>query len=176
MVCWAFVAVGSNVEPERFIPEAMRRMRELGRLGAVSRMLENRAVGKLAQPDFVNGAVMLRCPASTSAIDLHTALHRIEDELGRIRGAGPRCIDLDLCLFGSTVLVTETFSLPHREILRFAHVAVPLAELAPDFIHPTTGEPLARIAQRLTELEPFAYAVRADIDAEIAPLVGPTID
>ena len=61
----------------------------------------------------------------------------------------PRTIDLDLCLLGDLILDTPLLTLPDPDLLTQPHLAIPLAELAPDFPHPITGEPLCEIADRL---------------------------
>jgi 7,8-dihydro-6-hydroxymethylpterin-pyrophosphokinase len=86
-------------------------------------------------------------------------LLRIERRLGRKRTAdkfAPRPIDLDIVLYGEHVLglviehsdgQTEMI-IPARDTLMHAYVALPLADLAPDFVHPLTGETLGQIAAR----------------------------
>ena len=77
----------------------------------------------------------------------------IEDRLGRIRTAdryAPRPIDIDISLFGELVLVDKECDLvlPAPDILVHAHVALPLAELSPQAIHPETGDTLQKIGER----------------------------
>lgn len=83
---------------------------------------------------------------------IRNTLRRIETDLGRLRTEdkyAPRTIDLDLCLLGDQVLETSEFKLPDPDILSLAHLTVPMAELAPDYLHPVTGEALHVIADRL---------------------------
>lgn len=83
---------------------------------------------------------------------IRNTLRRIEVDLGRLRTEdkyAPRTIDLDLCLLGDQVLETSEFKLPDPDILSLAHLTVPMAELAPDYLHPVTGEALQAIADRL---------------------------
>ncbi len=146
----AFVSLGSNIEPERYLPQAVSALRELGRLQAVSAAYQNPAVGQTAQPDFLNAAVLLDTDLSPQV--LRRDLSRLESRLGRRRTAdkfAPRTIDLDLVLYGSKLLEEAGLHIPDPDLLVRAYLAVSVAELAPDFRHPITGERLAAIASRL---------------------------
>ena len=90
----------------------------------------------------------LRTPAQFKA----DVIDRIEAELKRVRDPqnknAPRVIDLDISLWNDEALEygSKPWRIPDEDILRFAHVAIPLADLAPDYVHPTTGKPLREIA------------------------------
>ncbi len=146
----AFIGLGSNIAPGSHLAPAVERLRTLGTLLAVSQLYRNPAVGPRPQPDFVNGAVLLRTRLDIAG--LRAGLRAIEAALGRVRGAdrfAPRCIDLDLCLLGDARVRGPGWRLPDPDIERRAHLAVCLAELAPDFVHPDSGRRLARIAAAL---------------------------
>jgi 2-amino-4-hydroxy-6-hydroxymethyldihydropteridine diphosphokinase len=146
----AFIALGSNLSPEMNLPLAAGRLAELGRVRGVSMVYQNPAIGPSPAPDFLNAAVLVE--TELSATEIRDRLRRIEAELGRVRTAdkyAPRVIDLDLCLLGSQVLETPELRLPDPDVLTRPHLAIPLAELDPDFPHPVTGEPLGAIAARL---------------------------
>ena len=148
----AFIAIGSNIEPEKHLPLAVDRLSKLGSLVATSRVYENPAVGDGLQPDFINvAALVLTC---LQPLEVRQKLRAIEASLGRVRTQDPyaaRTIDLDLCLFGSAVINTPDLTLPDPEITERAYLAVTLAELAPDMLHPVTGERLADLAERLRQ-------------------------
>ena len=154
----AFISLGSNVEPETYLPLAAGRLHAIGKLLAVSMVYQNRAVGPGPAPDFLNAAVLVG--TTMQAAEIRRRLRQIETDLGRARTAdkyAPRVIDLDLCLLGPEILETPELRLPDPDILTRAHLAVTLAELAPEFMHPITAETLARIADRLrtgADLEP----------------------
>lgn len=137
-----FVGVGSNVEPERRIREALRLMRQ--RFGAlrISPVYRNPAVG-FQGDDFYNLVVGFQSNGQVAA--LNAALDEIEEQCGRLRGGprfAPRTLDLDLLLYGD--LVTESpVRLPRREILKYAYVLKPLVDLAADRRHPVTGRSFA---------------------------------
>lgn len=158
----AFISLGSNIEPETFLPRTVKQLDALGRVVAVSRVYQSAAIAPDPQPDFLNAAALLRTAAEP--LEMRAALRNIEAALGRIRGTdknAPRTIDLDLCLYADRILRTPELVLPAPEILERAYLAVTLAELAPDFRHPVTGETLRAIADRL---RPSARLVlRADV-------------
>ncbi len=144
----AFIALGSNIEPEYHLPEATRQLRSLGRMESVSFAYQSKPIGEREQPDFLNAAVLISVNDEPEV--LRTMLREIETSLGRIRTEdkyASRTIDLDLVLLGDCV--DPKFPLPDPDILTRAHLAIPLAELDAEFCHPTTHEALGTIANRL---------------------------
>jgi 2-amino-4-hydroxy-6-hydroxymethyldihydropteridine diphosphokinase len=146
----AFISIGSNIQPERHLVLAVRRLAECGRVCAVSNVYENPAVGPPGQPDFLNAAALL--DTEYSAADLRGRLTEIENSLGRERTAdkfAPRTIDLDICLFGALVHDGPESIVPDPDILTRGYLAVTLAELDSGFRHPVTHESLGDIAERM---------------------------
>jgi 7,8-dihydro-6-hydroxymethylpterin-pyrophosphokinase len=87
---------------------------------------------------------------------LRQVLRTIETTLGRVRSAdkfASRPIDLDLAYYGAGVVVVDGKTIPDEDVLRYAHVAVPLAAVAPTWLHPITGQSLTTIAQQWAEIE-----------------------
>lgn len=158
----AYISLGSNVDPARWLPVAAGRLSELGEVLAVSRVYQSPAYGSPDHPDFLNAAAIVI--TSFPPGDVRAELRRIESALGRVRGEdkfAPRTVDLDLCLYGNLVLDKPDLIVPHPDVIQRAYVAVPLAELDPGFRHPITGETLARIAARLRSGSELT--MRADI-------------
>ena len=159
----AFIALGSNIDPETNLPLAAARLSELGNPIAVSKVYQNPAIANEPQPDYLNAAILIETALDPLAI--REKLREIEADLGRIRTAdkfAPRTIDLDLCILGDRVLDHELLSLPDPDLLERAYLAVTLAELRPDFLHPLTGETLEEIAHELqkdAELNPRSDVV-----------------
>ncbi len=142
--------MGSNIEPEINIPRAIPRLNELGTILRISSVYQSVAIGSTPQADYLNAAVLLETGLGQEQI--REVLRSIEADHGRVRTAdkyAARTIDLDLCILGNTVLATEQLTLPDPEMLTRMHIAVPIAELMPDFRHPLTGERLGDIASRL---------------------------
>lgn len=162
----AFIAIGSNIEPEKYLPLAFLRLHRLGRICAVSNAYQNPPIGRPEQPDYLNAAALIA--ADLAAEEIRAKLREIEDELGRVRTAdkySARTIDLDLCLLGALILSTPELTLPDPQLLQRAHLAIPMAELAPSFRHPVTDETLQQIAERLRRGAKLAAQER--VSAEI---------
>jgi 2-amino-4-hydroxy-6-hydroxymethyldihydropteridine diphosphokinase len=146
----AFISLGSNIEPEIHLPRAIIALAALGRVVEVSNVYQNPALSSSPQADFLNAAALLE--TDLQPLEIRRILRGIEAVLGRVRSEdkyAPRTIDLDLCLFGDLEIESENVTLPDPELLSRAYLAIPMAELAPDFPHPVTHEPLAKIAARL---------------------------
>jgi 2-amino-4-hydroxy-6-hydroxymethyldihydropteridine diphosphokinase len=147
----AYLSLGSNIDPERNIEAALKRLADHGPVLAVSTIWETAPVGFTAQANFLNGAVVIETELSAAELK-HQVLRSIEDELGRVRDAanknGPRTIDLDIILFNEAVLEVDGKPIPSPELLERAFVALPLAEIAPDYVHPLTGDTLQTLAGR----------------------------
>ena len=147
-----YVLLGSNIDKERNLPEAVRLLTSFDRVVAVSSVYETAPVGLEDQPHFLNAAVQVE--TALSAADFRRrVLSEVEQRLGRVRTAdknAPRTIDADMILFNDDVFeLDETHHIPDPELLKFSHIAVPIAELAPDMAHPETGERLGFIAAKL---------------------------
>jgi 2-amino-4-hydroxy-6-hydroxymethyldihydropteridine diphosphokinase len=150
----ALVVFGSNIDPERNLPRALTRLRQRTDVVAVSNVYRTQPVGRADAPPFLNAAVALRTQRPPAALK-RDVLRPIERQLGRVRTTdrnAPRTIDLDLVLYGDRVVDDPQtgLRLPDPDIETRAHVALPLAEVAPDFEHPVRGETLAEIAQAVT--------------------------
>jgi len=151
------ITLGSNMEPEANLPRAVELLAARVQVTAVSQVYETAAVNAAGradpdQPAFLNAAVAIETDLEPVPLK-YEVLRAIEAEMGRVRGEdkfAPRVIDLDIALYGDLLLQLDTddthLILPDPDILERAHVALPLADLAPDLIHPTAGQTLAQIA------------------------------
>lgn len=136
----AYVGIGSNIEPERNVRSAVRALRERFGAVALSPVYRSAAVG-FDGDDFLNLVVAL--DVSETLPELAAALSDIERAHGRERGAQrftARTLDLDILTFGGAERDERGRVLPRDEILRYAFVLRPLAELAPDDRHPALGQ------------------------------------
>jgi 2-amino-4-hydroxy-6-hydroxymethyldihydropteridine diphosphokinase len=145
------LSLGSNINSEHNLQEAVRRLASRCRVLAVSPVYETEPVGTPDQPNFLNAAALIETDLSPAELKVRV-LQSIEQELGRVRTAdknAPRTIDVDLALVGDQLLDVGARHVPNPDITRYPHVAVPLADLAPRQRHPESGETLFQIAQRM---------------------------
>ena len=134
---------------------AVERIRELGRVVAVSSFRDTAPMGVVDQPRFLNGALLLE--TEMEAPDLMTALLEIERAMGRVReGAvakGPRVIDLDLLLYDDLVAATAELTVPHPAMGERRFVLDPMAEIAPEMVHPVLGKTMVTMLEELRDAE-----------------------
>lgn len=152
----AAIALGSNLpsqygDPEDNVREAVRRLGELGTVLRVAGLRQTEPVGYLDQPRFVNSAAVLE--TALEPLELLRALMRIEHAMGRDRAVappkGPRVIDLDLLLYGEVVLGEPELTLPHPAMHEREFVLEPLAEIAPEWVHPGSGLTVQELLAKL---------------------------
>jgi 2-amino-4-hydroxy-6-hydroxymethyldihydropteridine diphosphokinase len=152
-----YIGLGANLPHLRFgspratLEHALSLFPSVGlKVTQRSRWYESAPVPVSDQPWFVNAVV--RCSTTKSPQEALTALHRFETEFGRRRMVRDeaRSIDLDIIAIGNMILPGPTPPIvPHPRMAERAFVLIPLAELAPDWGHPVTGEAISTLINRL---------------------------
>ena len=142
-----YISIGSNIEAEKYLRRAVAELLLIYGDLQLSSVYESEAVG-FEGDNFLNMVVGL-----DSDQDVHQVvqtLRQIEDRHGRVR-SGPRfsarTLDLDLLLYDELVLKENDIELPREEITENAFVLWPLAEIAPDLIHPLEKQSMATLWQ-----------------------------
>lgn len=148
------VALGSNLgDRSDSIDTAVSRIAALPGVRAVhlSRVYETAPVGGPPQPDYLNAAVVFM--TTLDAVALFERLRAIEDEMGRTRDLrfGPRTIDIDLLLYGDRTIASDELIVPHPRMTERRFVLEPLADVAPDWLHPQTGRTIAELLADLPD-------------------------
>lgn len=132
-----YLSLGSNLgDRAANLQTAVDRLASLGEVIAVSSFYETEPVELTAQPWFLNCAVKL--DTEKMPRQLIAGILAIEQGMGRQRKQtkGPRIIDIDILLFGSSIIEIPSLTVPHPSMHERRFVLEPLAEIAPDVRHP----------------------------------------
>lgn len=132
-----YLSLGSNLgDRESNLRAAIAKLGEFGDVIAVSLFYETEPMEFTAQPWFLNCALALRTKLMPKLF--FSRMLAIEQQMGRRRNRpkGPRTIDIDILLFGNSVISTPQLDVPHPAMHQRRFVLEPLAEIAPDVRHP----------------------------------------
>lgn len=138
-----YLGLGSNVDARRKLAAGVAALRERFGAAECSPVYRSTAVG-FSGDDFLNACCRIETDLDPAA--LKAWLTELEDRHGRDRDLpkfADRTLDIDILLHGGHVGDFDGLSLPRGEILKYAHVLKPLADLAPDLVHPETGRTIA---------------------------------
>jgi len=152
-----YLSLGSNIgDREAHLRDALAHLEKQGRIVSVSSFCETEPVEFTDQAWFLNCAAALETSATPE--QLMAAILRIEREMGRerIQRKGPRTIDIDILLFGDTIVDSPELTIPHPAMHERRFVLQPLAEIAPELRHPV----LKKTIRELLEALPAGQAVR----------------
>ncbi|QFY44389.1 2-amino-4-hydroxy-6-hydroxymethyldihydropteridine diphosphokinase [Candidatus Methylospira mobilis] len=134
-----FLSIGSNIDRHLHITQALDDLKQLFGISTCSSVYESEAIGFPGKP-FFNLAVGFL--TNREAREVKRLLREVEVKHGRKPDAAKfeaRTLDIDMLAYGNQVITEDGLMLPHPDITRYAFMLEPLAEIAPDYVHPLLG-------------------------------------
>ena len=148
-----YIALGSNLGNKRrnLVTAAALLAERAGEVGAISSFYETEPWGFESEHSFLNAALML--DTTLAPLDLLRLTQEVECELGRTAKTDSvyhdRLIDIDLLLYGEEVIDQPGLQIPHPLMHRRAFVMTPMAEIAPEVVHPVLGKTMKALSDLL---------------------------
>lgn len=148
-----FLLLGSNLGDRQLLLQTA--VTEIaGRVGSVlkeSALYETESWGKTGEPDYLNQVIFLKTELSANNV-LNKVLE-IETDMGRKRYEkwGSRLIDIDILFYNDEIIRQSGLEIPHPELHNRRFTLEPMAEIAPNFIHPLLNKTIAELKKDLTD-------------------------
>jgi len=148
-----YLGLGSNLRNRQGnLDKALDLLAQRVRLEQVSAIYDTEPVGDAAQPRFLN--LVCQVYTTLAPVELLTLAKGIEKKLGRRGKSGaPRPIDIDILFYGDQIIETPELIIPHPRLTERQFVLVPLAEIAPDLVHPVNSKTVEELLKGITEVQ-----------------------
>ncbi|HEY4326237.1 MAG TPA: 2-amino-4-hydroxy-6-hydroxymethyldihydropteridine diphosphokinase [Mucilaginibacter sp.] len=148
-----FLLLGSNLgDRNKLLQQAIAQIeKNIARILKASSVYETQAWGKTSVPDYLNQVVMLQ--TNLAPQKLLEATLSIENTLGRQRQEkwGARTIDIDILFYGKIIINEENLHIPHPELHKRRFTLEPLAEIAPELLHPILNRNILQLKSELKD-------------------------
>ena len=164
-----FIGLGSNLgDRVVYLRDAVHLMSQIMQIEKVSQLYVSAPPGFRAVDAYVNA--VLQGTTELKPLNLLHALRDIEHQLGRRRGVvyGPRPIDLDILFYGAAQIESLELTIPHPRIAERAFVLKPLAEIAPNHLHPVVYYTMQQMLQDVDDAEqvkPYTPELASELTA-----------
>ena len=145
-----YLGLGSNMGNRKDnLDKGLELLSQRVKLGQTSSVYDTEPAGNAKQPRFLN----LVCQIYTrlAPMELLTLVKGIESKLGRTPGEpdAPRPLDIDILFYGTQIINSPRLIIPHPRLIERDFVLVPLAEIAPDLVHPVTNQTTRELMEGL---------------------------